>query len=112
VVVFSGPLGAGKSTLIRVLGRRLGIARLPSPTYVLVRHAKPKRGPFKRLVHADLYRLPKGSSLVPLGLTEDLTDPDALVLIEWPERAKKLTPDVRVQLSGSGNRRTIRISSH
>lgn len=108
VVTFSGPLGAGKSTLIRAIGRLLGVRKMPSPTYVLVRSIRLRRRTFARLVHADLYRLRRGTDLAPLGLSEELMDPGALVLIEWPERAK-LTPGVRVQLFGAGDRRTVRI---
>lgn len=83
-VWLSGPLGAGKSALARAVIRALTPADradepIPSPTYTLVQDYETVLGP---LLHADLYRLSDAEEAAELGLD----DPDAVVLIEWPER--------------------------
>lgn len=109
VVGLSGPLGSGKSTLARAIGRLLGARRLISPTYVLVRSVRIPGPRFRTLVHADLYRLPAGRHLETLGLAEAATDPKALVLVEWAERARGFQPDVWVRCSIVGTRRSFTV---
>lgn len=93
-----GPLGAGKSTLARAIGRGAGHhGPMPSPTFNLVfRYATPL-GP---LVHVDLYRLRSAEEALGLGWDE-LFDDGALVLVEWPQRAAEYLPESywRVELS-------------
>lgn len=57
VLTLTGPLGAGKTTLVRGLGRRLGVrGTVQSPTFVIARsHPSLTEGP--TLVHVDAYRL-------------------------------------------------------
>lgn len=83
VVSLYGDLGAGKTALARaVIRARLGDPHLevPSPTFALVQ-------PYPGVVHADLYRLADESEIEELGLFEEA---DAVVLVEWPERAPRL----------------------
>lgn len=83
----SGPLGAGKTTLVRGLLRALGIdGRVTSPSYTLIESYETEAGPVH---HLDLYRLADAAELEHLGLTDLLAEP-ALLLIEWPERAPAL----------------------
>ena len=82
-LLLTGDLGAGKSALARAFIRaRLGEPALdvPSPSFALVQ-------PYRGIVHADLYRLSQGNEIDELGL--DAED-DAIVLVEWPERAPEL----------------------
>lgn len=98
-----GPLGAGKSTLARAIGRGAGYdGPMPSPTFNLVFRYDTPHGP---LVHVDLYRLRSAEEVLGLGW-EELFDDDALVLIEWPERAMEYLPTSywRVELSIDGGR--------
>lgn len=78
-----GPLGAGKTTLVRGFLRGLGYeGPVKSPTYTLI---EPYECAGRRLFHLDLYRIADPSELDYLGLRE-LQDGEAVLLVEWPER--------------------------
>jgi len=77
LVVLTGPLGAGKTTLTRGLGAALGArGQVSSPTFVLARTHPTTAGP--DLVHVDAYRLSDPVELDDLDL-----DWDAVVVVEW-----------------------------
>lgn len=87
LVLLNGDLGAGKTALARAIIRALaGDAELevPSPTFALV---QPYDTPTAPVLHADLYRLGDAGEMEELGL---LDNPDAIVLVEWSERAPTL----------------------
>lgn len=105
LVTLSGGLGAGKTALARAIIRTLmGDPRLdvPSPTFSLV---QPYEAHGLRILHADLYRLLAEREAEELGLD----DPEAIVLVEWPERAPALaaraTGSVALAIPKSGNGR-------
>lgn len=81
VVVLSGELGAGKTTLAQGLARGLGIDEVvTSPTFVIARvHVHPSDGP--DLVHVDAYRLGSAVELDDLDLDTDLES--SVVVVEW-----------------------------
>ena len=81
VVGLEGDLGTGKTELVRGIAEALGVTgSVHSPTFVL-HHRYQGRVPIE---HLDLYRL-EGMAWVDTGLDEPA--PDAVTLIEWPERA-------------------------
>ena len=81
VVTLSGPLSAGKTTLVRGLLRALGHkGEVPSPSFAIVQPYEDLRLP---VWHVDLYRIEDLSDLAELGL-EDIRDVGVLI-IEWPE---------------------------
>ena len=83
VVTISGPLSAGKTTLVRGLLKALGHeGEVPSPSFALV---QPYEGLRLSLWHVDLYRIEDHSELDELGL-EDIRD-DGVLIVEWPENA-------------------------
>jgi tRNA threonylcarbamoyladenosine biosynthesis protein TsaE len=95
VVTVAGDLGAGKTTLVQAICRGFGVTEeVTSPTFALV-HRYAGRAP---VYHLDLYRLESEDELTNLGWDE-LIDDDALVLIEWPERAGGRLPNDRVPMS-------------
>jgi tRNA threonylcarbamoyladenosine biosynthesis protein TsaE len=98
LVLLTGELGAGKTTLAKGIVSGLGAAteeEITSPTFTLV-HAF--AGPVK-VYHVDLYRVGAVQEFDSLGL-EDLFSESAIVLIEWPERMRLRTdwPILRIGL--------------
>lgn len=93
-VALTGDLGAGKTTLISgvVEGLHPG-CRGRSPTYVMVE----VYGVSPRVVHVDLYRVESPEAFDTLGI-EDLTEEEAVVLIEWADRARDRLPAERLDL--------------
>lgn len=82
VITLSGPLGVGKTALARGLLRGLGHdGEVPSPSFAIVQPYEDLR---PAVWHIDLYRLEDRSELDELGLD---SAQDALLLVEWPERA-------------------------
>jgi tRNA threonylcarbamoyladenosine biosynthesis protein TsaE len=76
LVVLTGPLGAGKTVLVRGLARGLGVTgAVTSPTFVIARGVP--------LVHVDAYRLGGPAELDDLDLDTDLAQ--AVVAVEWGE---------------------------
>jgi tRNA threonylcarbamoyladenosine biosynthesis protein TsaE len=85
VFLLQGDLGAGKTVFAKGIAAGLEIdpAEVNSPTFTLV-NAHAGR---MRLYHLDLYRLSGSIDEVrEIGLGEMLSEPNAVVLIEWPER--------------------------
>jgi tRNA threonylcarbamoyladenosine biosynthesis protein TsaE len=81
VVTLSGPLSAGKTTLVRGLLKALGHkGEVPSPSFAIVQPYEILQPP---VWHVDLYRIDDPSDLAELGL-EDIRD-DGVLIIEWPE---------------------------
>ena len=90
LLILSGPLGAGKTTLTQQLAKSLGSeAAVSSPTYTLI-HEYPT--PVGTLVHIDAYRLESIEALLELGL-EDYLDRARLVVVEWGDDLKALYPE-------------------
>ncbi|MFE9744887.1 tRNA (adenosine(37)-N6)-threonylcarbamoyltransferase complex ATPase subunit type 1 TsaE [Saccharothrix saharensis] len=95
LVLLSGPLGAGKTALVRGLADGLGVTgRVSSPTFVIARvHDPAPDGRGVPLVHVDAYRLGGHlDELDDLDLDTDLVD--AVVAVEWGEgAAERLSED-------------------
>jgi tRNA threonylcarbamoyladenosine biosynthesis protein TsaE len=81
LVLLSGPLGAGKTTLTQGIGAGLGVrGSVTSPTFVIARvHPSLSAGP--DLVHADAYRLGSRAEVDDLDLDTDLAT--AITVVEW-----------------------------
>ncbi len=96
VVAITGELGAGKTTLVQAICRGYGVAEeVTSPTFALVHRYTGRLSP---VYHLDLYRLEKPDDLTNLAWDEIVGD-DALVLVEWPERAGTRMPHDHIPLS-------------
>jgi tRNA threonylcarbamoyladenosine biosynthesis protein TsaE len=110
VVYLRGELGSGKTTCARSLLHAIGVtATVRSPTYTLVdTYSTPELS----LVHVDLYRLRSSAEVEELGL-RDLTGPNSLMLIEWPEQGGAAVPpaDVDLQLRYAGESRAASLSA-
>ncbi|MEM6707386.1 MAG: tRNA (adenosine(37)-N6)-threonylcarbamoyltransferase complex ATPase subunit type 1 TsaE [Pseudomonadota bacterium] len=109
IIRLNGPLGAGKTTLVRGLLWGLGHeGAVKSPTYTLL---EPYDLPWGLVYHFDLYRIADPDELDLIGFAE-LTDGRALCLIEWPERGGHYVPEtgLRIDLDVEGSGRHLRIS--
>jgi tRNA threonylcarbamoyladenosine biosynthesis protein TsaE len=108
VVLVSGELGAGKTTLIRGVSRALGVTdQVTSPTFT-IGHRYRGRIPVS---HLDLYRL-EGLDREDPGLLDDYLDQGSVVLIEWPENAVASLERVRAQVTirhAGGDEREVEI---
>jgi len=102
LLLLSGDLGAGKTTLAKGIISGLGAAReeeVTSPTYTLV-HLFHNH---TRVYHVDLYRINGFADLETLGL-EDVLSENAVVIVEWPEKLTLRTncPVIEARLEHAG----------
>jgi len=83
VLLLSGDLGAGKTTLTKKIARELGVDEneVSSPSFTLVNIYEEGRIP---LVHADLYRLGPGADLSEIGIVDAIGE-EAILIVEWAE---------------------------
>jgi tRNA threonylcarbamoyladenosine biosynthesis protein TsaE len=95
VVILTGELGAGKTTLVQGIARGLKIGeQIVSPTFTLI---KEYRGSTLDLGHVDVYRLDRMQEVVDLGLDE-LGDGEAVLVVEWGDAVEDLLPPDRLRL--------------
>lgn len=104
-VYLRGPLGAGKTTLVRGALRALGhTGPVRSPTYTILETYAVAHG---EVCHLDLYRLGSAEELEDIGARE-LFDGRHTCFVEWPERGAGWLPppdlDIAIDMAGSGRR--------
>ena len=92
-----GPLGAGKTTLVRHLLRALGVTgRIKSPTYAVMEpHSLPGGG---EVAHFDFYRFNDPREWEDAGLRDVFASP-GLKIAEWPQQAAGLLPPPDLRLA-------------
>lgn len=110
ILALSGPLGAGKTSLVKELAKCLGVAEtVVSPTFVIAKWYTPTTEDFSTLVHIDAYRIDSEEELVPLGFSKLLTQPKTLVVIEWPERLPTALTGLPVSLFNLSHNQDSRV---
>lgn len=114
VILLSGNLGAGKTTLAQGLLKHLN-AKGPfmSPTFVIMKKY-PVDDQFKAVYHIDCYRIEE-DDVLNLGWEEIINNKNNLILVEWPERIKKIWPQnyLHIDFKVMGkNQREIKISKN
>lgn len=96
VIAIAGELGAGKTLLTQAICRGYGVAdEVTSPTFTLVHEYSGVRS---KVYHLDLYRMRTAQELEALGW-DDMLAENALVIVEWPDRAAGLMPPGHVPIS-------------
>jgi len=112
MILLSGDLGSGKTTLTKGIVSGLGAAPeedVTSPTFTLL-HVY---GPEQRVFHGDLYRIERFHDFETLGM-EDIFARPAIVILEWSERfpIPSPWPQVLIRLEHtSGDSRRITVTS-
>ena len=101
VVFLIGELGSGKTTFVKGIAKGLGVqTRIISPTFVFLRthtvknqesRIRNQESGIRTLYHLDLYRLDNESDIKNLALDDLFTDPEAVTIIEWPEKIENLS---------------------
>ncbi len=111
VVSLSGPLGVGKTTIVRGCLRALGYrGRVKSPTFALVEVYKVSR---LYLHHFDFYRFEDPREWIDAGF-RDMFDGDNVCLVEWPEKAGDRLPlaDLAIRLEYAEAGRQAYVTAH
>jgi tRNA threonylcarbamoyladenosine biosynthesis protein TsaE len=111
IFAFYGPVGSGKTTLIKAICRELGaVDVVTSPTFALVNEYRTRSG--EMLYHLDLYRVNSVEELFDLGYEEYFYS-NSIIFIEWPEKAEVLLPESTIKVTleeTSANARLVKIA--
>lgn len=100
VVALEGNLGSGKTTFTQGFAHALGVREnVLSPTFVLLKIYPLKKKKFKHLLHIDCYRLASPKELLHLGIRDFFKDKDAIILIEWADRVRRIIPRHAIWIS-------------
>lgn len=84
IYALTGTLGAGKTTLTQMICARLGVQGVvSSPTFSYLNIYKTAKN--EPVYHFDLYRIDSLDSFLLMGFQEYLSNPNAWVIVEWPE---------------------------
>ena len=99
IFAFYGEMGAGKTTFINALSRRLGVEEdmANSPSFSIINEYRSDTTA-ELIYHFDLYRLESLEEAMDIGV-EDYFDSGVLCLLEWPERIEPMLPDDTVRVT-------------
>src|SRR3954470_15158009 len=110
LIVLSGDLGAGKTTIIKGIAEGFKAEsqeNVTSPTFTLIHEY---RGPAVTVYHIDLYRVDSQRQLETLGI-DDLRDERSLVLLEWGEKFERFRneadAEIRIDRLGENDRKIV-----
>jgi tRNA threonylcarbamoyladenosine biosynthesis protein TsaE len=96
ILAFSGEMGAGKTTFIQALCRKMGVKSvMGSPTFSIINEYESEIGP---LYHIDLYRCRDEEEAIKAGV-EDCLYSGYTCMVEWPSKVPSLFPDETVRIS-------------
>ena len=114
IFAFYGEMGAGKTTFINALSRRLGVEEdmANSPSFSIINEYRSDTTA-ELIYHFDLYRLESLEEAMDIGV-EDYFDSGVLCLLEWPERIEPMLPDdtvcVDIAADPDSGRRTLTVT--
>lgn len=108
LTLLTGPMGAGKTTLVKFLVEALGFeGEVTSPTYTLIHEYPTPKG---LVVHIDAYRMAKQEELYSLGL-EDYLPEARIVLIEWG-KPEVFSDSLEIHIRPTQEGREIEVIKH
>ena len=112
IIAFYGPMGAGKTTLIKNLCHRMGVTdEVNSPTFAIVNEYVTEEA--ESVYHFDFYRIKKLEEVYDIGY-ENYFYSGNLCLLEWPEMIEPLMPEkfirVDIALGNTDDSRRIVVS--
>jgi tRNA threonylcarbamoyladenosine biosynthesis protein TsaE len=111
VFAFNGPLGSGKTTIIKAVCKSLGVIDITSsPSFTIVNEYRRRND--SSLFHIDLYRMKKTGEAYDIGIEEYLSG-DLYCFIEWPDLVRDLLPEetVNVRITvGKNEERILQVS--
>ena len=95
---FSGEIGSGKTSYIRILLRHIGVnENIKSPSFNMVEYYVTEK---KTVYHVDLFRMENPTAWHDGEIGSLFEEENTLIFLEWPEKAKGLpTPDARLEIS-------------
>ena len=107
VWLFFGEMGSGKTTLIKAIGKAVGVSEvMSSPTFPIVNEYDTRDG--RKVYHFDFYRIRNEKEVMDIG-TDEYFDSGELCLVEWPEKLGNRTParrfDIRITPAGPERRK-------
>lgn len=111
-VLLDAPMGAGKTTLVTVCMKEMGIeGQASSPTFSIINEYFSVN--YGKIYHFDFYRLDDESEAFDLGI-EEIFEEDAYLFIEWPEKIENLYPEnsVLIKITLEGQNRIIQLSDY
>tara|TARA_B100000745_G_scaffold126448_1_gene82392 strand:+ start:2884 stop:3459 length:576 start_codon:yes stop_codon:yes gene_type:complete len=121
VLALHGDLGTGKTTFVQILAKKLGVVEVvTSPTFMLMKvYELPgvdsftyfDQRVFKKLVHADMYRIEEVDEMRVLGFEKMLQEKGDIMCIEWAEKITDMLPadTIHLHFSLEGERRSVAI---
>lgn len=106
VWLFFGEMGSGKTTLIKAIGKAVGVGEvMSSPTFPIINEYDAGDG--GKVYHFDLYRIQNEKEVFDIG-TDEYFESGELCLVEWPEKLGTRTPvnhfAVRIRATGPDDR--------
>lgn len=110
IFCFYGNLGAGKTTLIKLICEKLSVSdSISSPTYPIINEYQYPDG---IIYHIDLYRLKSIDEALNIGLEEYLYSGN-LCFIEWPDNFESILPDkhIKIKITKFDEYRNIELST-
>jgi len=96
ILCLTGDLGSGKTTFSQGLLKGLGVEEtVNSPTFVVMKNYSVGN---KNIYHIDTYRMESENDIIDLGWEEIISNEKNIVIIEWPEKIKKIIPKKAIRI--------------
>jgi len=117
IICLHGDLGAGKTTFVQGLAKELEIKEtINSPTFLIMKkYSSIKKNKKYILYHFDCYRISDHQEILDLGWEEIINGENNIIVIEWPEKIKKILPgerlDVKFEFIDENTRKIVSLSN-